>query len=338
MNQWIATVASASGGHIIPCLTLIEKELKKNPTLSVLFLSGISDLDQSILNTFPYITQRINLHIIKVPYKKIWLWPLFFTQNILLFFKSLYALQKHRPIKIISTGGYLAIPVCLAAKLLWIPIYLYELNVIPGKTVSFLTPLAKKTFICFTAAQRYFKSNVLQIKYPLRFTEAHKNYDPQKILKELSFNPQQKTVLILGGSQGSQFLNNQIRHLLSTGNHYNIIHQTGSSCIAQLEQFYNNRTIPAVVFAYNQNLAPYYCVADIIICRSGAGTLFESAFFKKPCITIPLEIKSNNHQVENAYGIQEQYPHYFYVLRQQALETDSELLAKTIQRLLVQPM
>ena len=101
-----------------------------------------------------------------------------------------------------------------------------------------------------------------------------------------------------------------------------------------LQNFYKTIGINGTVFAYEQNLAPYYQIADLIICRSGAGTLFETLFFKKTCITIPLETTTTDHQLDNAYALQEEYPHLFYVLRQKDLQQDSIKLFKTVSHFL----
>ena len=106
-----------------------------------------------------------------------------------------------------------------------------------------------------------------------------------------------------------------------------IIHQAGNNEIKQLQLFYKQMHIPAQVFAYEQDLVPYYQAADIIICRSGAGTLFETAFFKKSCITIPLEIPGNSHQIDNAYAIQAMHPDFFTVLEQKEITKNPQALA-----------
>jgi UDP-N-acetylglucosamine--N-acetylmuramyl-(pentapeptide) pyrophosphoryl-undecaprenol N-acetylglucosamine transferase len=66
------------------------------------------------------------------------------------------------------------------------------------------------------------------------------------------------------------------------------------------------------VFSFCQDLAPHYAAADLIICRSGAGSLFETLFFGKPCITIPLITKNNTHQLSNALTMQEEYDELFH--------------------------
>lgn len=323
----ICGVAARSGGHIIPCLTLIQKE--RSPNTKVLFFSSNLSLDETIGEQFPWITQRISLHLGNVPFKKPWLFPFFIIQFAHSFFKSLYYLIKWHPTKIVSTGGYLSIPVCIAAKVLRIPVELFELNVIPGKASKVLAPLSRTLFTCFKETQKHFNRSCTLAPYPLRFTSNVVNPNhKQKALETLGYDPSKKTLLILGGSQGSTFLNVQLCNTLSAAplNTFQVIHQTGHAHIQKLQDFYKQLDIPSHVFAYKQDLTPYYQAADIVICRAGAGTLFETAFFKKKCITIPLEIVSTSHQIDNAYAMQKAHPDYFTVLRQKELESDSSLL------------
>ncbi len=309
----IACVTGRSGGHIIPCLTLA----KNNPNTTVVFFSTNTTLDHQLL------AQKVDRHIPltlgKVPYKKWWLFPVFAWQLAASFFTSLYHLYQHKPAKMISTGGYIAIPVCLAAKLLRIPIELYELNATPGKAVKFLAPLANKLFVCFEQTKKHFKKPCIRTSYPVKFSESEKLSQTQA-LKKLGFTPEKKTLLILGGSQGSVWLNTAIKLWLRKSRHLygtlQIIHQTGCSDPTDWQEIYNILHIPAHIFSYHDQLNLFYSAADLIVCRAGAGTLFEAAFFAKKAIVIPLKASTTSHQIDNARAIAEEYPELFTVVQQ----------------------
>ena len=76
-------------------------------------------------------------------------------------------------VKVITTGGYIAIPVCLSAKLLGIPIELYELNVIPGKTTRFLSYIATIIYLCFNDTKLYFKNKNCSVTNYCLFADLH---------------------------------------------------------------------------------------------------------------------------------------------------------------------
>ena len=86
--------------------------------------------------------------------------------------------------------------------------------------------------------------------------------------------------------------------------------------------FYKDLKIPAVVFDYDENIQNFYLLSDLIICRAGAGTLFEIEFFRKKCLVIPLVAASTSHQVYNAQAMAEQYPDLFKIMSQDELVPD----------------
>jgi len=202
-----------------------------------------------------------------------------------------------------------------------IPIELYELNVVPGKATTFLAPLATKIRICFQKTKNKFsQKECVLTDYPARFkkiTDAHMVRIGS--IKKLGLDPQKKTVLILGGSQGSLSINKKIRQWIIANPQLKkimqLIHQTGAQDTTDWEEFYHTAGIQAITADFFDDLASLYHAADLVICRSGAGSLFETVFFNKKCITIPLETKQNNHQVHNAMAMQKKYPGLIKVIR-----------------------
>lgn len=314
-------VAGKSGGHLLPCITQAEKVIQENKSSHVYLFSSGSDLDYKIMQKHPKIEHYVPACLDSIPYKKPWLFPLFIYEFISYFFISIYKLSSIHPEKIISFGGLNSIPVCLAGKLLGIPFELYELNVEPGQSINFLSRFTDTVYICFTQTAEYFKhKKCVVVPYPIRFTEQDKIYDKEKLLTEWGLTSTRKTILILGGSQGSIFINHAIKKCLETdknlASNVQVIHQIGLYDQDNYKEFYEQHNIPAVIFTYNEQLQNFYNLADLIICRAGAGTLFEVNFFEKSCIIIPLQTDLNDHQCKNAYAMEKMYPHKFSVVLQ----------------------
>ena len=314
-------VAGKSGGHLLPCITQAEKVLKSDTTSQVYLFSSGTPLDTKIMEKHPKIEHYIPATLDSIPYKQPWLFPFFIYNFISYFTHSIYKLYCIKPAKIISFGGLNSIPVCLAGKILGIPFELHELNVEPGQAVKFLSYFTDTVYICFTQTADYFKSKkCIVAPYPIRFTDADKFYDKQKLLQEWNLSADRKTIVILGGSQGSVFVNQAIKSCLEHNEHLanniQIIHQIGIHDQDNYKEFYQSHNIPAVVFAYNEQLQNFYNLADVIICRAGAGTLFEVDFFKKPCVIIPLQTDLNDHQLKNAYAMERMHPENFSVVLQ----------------------
>lgn len=328
-NNWFAYVAGRSGGHLIPALTLAQHA--KQQECSILMFSTATELDKDILQQYRCINKSIVLALGNVPLKKPWRLPLFCWQFLRTIIHSFRVLKQYKPKKMVSTGGYIALPVCVAAKLLAIPIELHELNAIPGKATRMLARIADKINICFEQTAQFFPSHkTVSAAYPLQYTQADINQPDIAAIKEtLQITDGTKVLFVLGGSQGSQFINKTIidwcKHDKESAKQLFIIHQTGKSDFVWVQQRYAELTIAAHVFAYEQHLLPYYLIADLVIARAGAGTLFELAFFKKRSIIIPLETNSTDHQLHNAYAIQKQYPELFSVVRQNDLSHAGQL-------------
>lgn len=325
-------VAGKSGGHLLPCITKAEKILQIDATNQAYLFSSGSSLDYKIMEKHPTIHHYVPASIESVPYKQPWLFPLFAYNMGAYFFNALYKLWEIKPSKIISFGGLNSIPVCLAGMALGIPFDLYELNVQPGQSIKFLSYFTDTLYICFAQTAQYFTNkNCIVTPYPVRFNYADRIYNKEKIIKTWNLSSDRKTIVILGGSQGSLFVNQAIKDCLEQDStlrdSIQIVHQIGINDQADYKEFYEQHGIPAVVFAYNEQLENFYNLADLIICRAGAGTLFEVEFFKRQCIIIPLQTDLNNHQVQNAQAVAEMYPDYFSVILQ---ENCAENLTETI--------
>ena len=334
----ICCVAGKSGGHIIPCLTLAQRYKQEHtPDAQILFFSMNSPLDFSLLAHNAAVTYHIPLALISSP-SRIISAPILALKLARAWCTSIYQLYDHAPSVVITTGGIVGIPVCLAARMLGIPIELYNLDAVPGKAARWIAYIAQTTHVCFTQTKTAFGNCQCTVcQYPVRFSRQDVQLSRVDACQRLGFDPHKKTILIIGGSQGSQFLNNAIKQIVATKNLLNlqIIHQTGAPDDAHLHAWYQSRTVPAVVFSYRDDIATCYAAADLIISRAGAGSLFEIAFFEKPSIIIPLEAQTTDHQVDNAYAFQAQYPNACTVIRQKELELDPRQLYELIREKLI---
>ncbi len=334
----LCCVTGRSGGHLIPCLTYAAALRADKPDLDLLFFSTTSPLDISLVRSYSFITYFIPLSLGNFPRKKISKYPYFIVQLLWVFLKSFFVLYKKRPERVISMGGYISIPVCLAARLLRIPVELFELNVIPGKANLFLAAYTHHINIVFPEAQRYFtRKKCAIVPYPLRFSAEHK-LKREEAHRHLGLVSTKKTVLILGGSQGSQFLNKVfVQFVYSVPTvvaHCTILHQTGSGNIEEVQAAYKQAGISALVFEYRHDIHMLYSAADLVICRAGAGTLFEVLFFNKSAFVIPLQTATTNHQQDNARAIAAQYTQLITVFNQADLEKDSTVFYNKIVQVL----
>ena len=250
----------------------------------------------------------LKLNLDKIP-DKFYQVPKFVFKLFISFIKSFIFLILNRPKKLVTTGGLIAIPVFIAAKILLIETEIYELNVEPGKATKFLAKFNKNIKICFKETKKFLPINCNLVKYPVRFSEKDKIFNKQEIIDKLNFVINKKIILVLGGSQGSLSLNNLVKEFIETKRpNIQFIHQIGSNDLTNWQEFYKTHNLNAKIFSYETNIKDYYLISDLIICRSGAGTLAEIIFFNKKCLTFPLETKSTKHQLLNAETLAKNHP------------------------------
>ena len=353
-KHMLFVVAADSGGHILPALTLARRWKENHKDGDIVFISSTKLLDKKIVSSSSIPSVKLFLPLGKFMSIYIWMYPVLIAQIFLIFCVSIFYFIKYRPEKIITTGGLIALPVCCAGWLLRKKIELYELNVVPGKAVKFLMPFVQTIYILFERTKLLcrlgnysFAKKCVVTDYPVRFDVSNVYDDKRYIIEILNkkvgpystqFDSGRKTLFVLGGSQGSVFLNDIMRsffiHHKGVLHDVQVIHQVGDKNITGWHEFYAHLNIPAFVFGYYENVKDLYIVADVVVCRAGAGTLFELAFFKKHSLVIPLVANSTSHQVDNARAMTEKYPHLFMLLAQDDIKKDENNFAKHLLLLL----
>jgi UDP-N-acetylglucosamine--N-acetylmuramyl-(pentapeptide) pyrophosphoryl-undecaprenol N-acetylglucosamine transferase len=350
IDKVIYVVAAGSGGHILPALTLAKHWQTNNHNGKIVFWGSNKAIDKKVTSDATFLSEFIGINLTGLSLKKFWRLPAIIFWLIFAFIKCACRSIKQRPEKIICTGGLIGIPTCLAGRLTGTPVEIYELNVVPGKAITALMLVASKIYIVFEETKKYcsflgidlsYKCEV--IKYPIRFSDEDRvPQDKNKIIEQINreniatkeFSPNRKTIFVLGGSQGSVTLNKCFQKFLQDNpNLYNkiqIVHQIGNNEIDSYLSMYKSLDLPAIAFSYNPDLKNFYQLSDLIICRAGAGTIFEVEFFKKPCIVIPLVAATTSHQIQNAHAMAKKHPELFTVIEQKALETDNKILGNEI--------
>ena len=209
-------------------------------------------------------------------------------------------LRKRKPDVVLGMGGYVAGPGGLMARLLGIPLVIHEQNRIPGTTNRLLARISNQVLQAFPNSFSK-KVNAKHTGNPLRkrFVSASKQ-ERRQIEKEVR-------ILIVGGSQGAQILNNIVPEAIAEFMAINdelssieIMHQTGEAQIAQVKNRYDALNIKAKTFAFIEDMVAAYQWADIVICRAGAMTVSEVSAMGLPAIFVPLPTAIDDHQTANA--------------------------------------
>jgi UDP-N-acetylglucosamine--N-acetylmuramyl-(pentapeptide) pyrophosphoryl-undecaprenol N-acetylglucosamine transferase len=315
----ILFTGGGSGGHIFPIIA-VARQLKKiyaqlsesispdQRTLLEMFFLGAGEfsdaLDKEGIRTKTILAGKIRRY--------------FSIQNILDLFKmpigflqAFWYLYIWMPDVIFSKGGYGSVPVVLVGWLFRIPVLIHESDTVPGLANRLAGRLAKRIAISFAAAEKYFPfQKTALVGNPIRSEMVQiclstNPADKEKARNLLNLTSQKPVILILGGSQGAQKINEITLGILpQLLEKYQVIHQCGPKNLEQIKTILG-QSLPngyhLYTFLEENQIAAAYLISDLVISRAGAGSISEIAACAKPSILIPLSGSASGHQRENAF-------------------------------------
>ncbi|MGN1227684.1 MAG: UDP-N-acetylglucosamine--N-acetylmuramyl-(pentapeptide) pyrophosphoryl-undecaprenol N-acetylglucosamine transferase [Christensenellales bacterium] len=202
-------------------------------------------------------------------------------------------LKEQNPALIFSKGGFASIPVVMAGHMLKIPCITHESDLTLGLANKLIAKKCEYVCTSFEETAKTLKNGIYTgtpIRKQIFLGNAQKLKDKLKITNA---NP---TILVLGGSLGSENINRAIRQIIPKLNNYNILHITGKGKQDQTIKAPNYYQIE-----YAKDIENYFTLADLVITRGGSNTLFELLALKKSMLIIPLNSKvSRGDQEQNA--------------------------------------
>jgi UDP-N-acetylglucosamine--N-acetylmuramyl-(pentapeptide) pyrophosphoryl-undecaprenol N-acetylglucosamine transferase len=306
----IVFTGGGTGGHFYPIIAITEqiRELCKQKKFiePTLYFLAPDPYNEKILFDNKIIYKAIPAGKLRTYSSILNFFDFFVTAAGLI--KALWIMFWIYPDVVFSKGGYGSVPIVWASRVLGIPVILHESDSAPGRANVWAGKKALKIAVSYPEAMSYFsKEKVAWTGNPIRknlkiaVSVGAKEY--------LNLETEIPTILILGGSQGAQAINNVILDSLSELiKEYQIIHQIGKKSFEEISSMtkimlqnsqFGYRYKP---FAYLDDLAIKMSAgaADLIISRAGS-TIFEISNWAKPSILIPINESNNNHQRKNAY-------------------------------------
>lgn len=294
----VAFTGGGTGGHIYPGLAVAEA-LRDRMELRLVWIGNETGMDRQIV-------EKAGIEFRGVPSGKFRrdLSPKNVADLFRIasgFFRSRSILKELAPDLLFSKGGFVSVPPCLAAKTLGIPVFAHESDATPGLATRLCAPSAERVFVAYESTARRFaakiRSRVERIGNPVR--KAIFSGDRARGLSFLGFDDALPVVLFLGGSQGAAQVNElgrAMRERLSGV--CRIAHQTGEANADPRSR--NDSGYCAFPFLHGE-LPDVYAAADVVVGRSGAGTIWEAGGLGKPMVLIPLSgAATRGDQVINA--------------------------------------
>lgn len=305
----VIVAAAGTAGHINPGLAIANKIKEEEPDSEIIFIGTKRGLENDLVPRAGYELKTIEAYGLS---KKISI------EN----FKKMYAtlmatgkarkiIKEFKPDIVIGTGGYICGAVITEAHKNKIPTMLHESNAFPGKAVKMLAKKVDTILVSFDETKSKIKNakNVVCTGTPVKIEKKEYGINQKnEILSKLGLNSIKPIILVYGGSQGAQKINEAILEIIDKklNKNYQIIWATGPKQYDIIKEKLEDKNINInmieniKILPYIYNMEEIMNISDIIVARSGAMTITEISNLGKPSILIPLPNVSNNHQMYNA--------------------------------------
>ena len=309
----IVFTGGGTGGHFYPIVAIVQKVNqiidKEHIIGAKLYYISDSPYDKEVLVENGLIYEEISTGKMRTyfSFKN-------FSDILKTFFgivNAIYKLFSIYPDVVFGKGGYASFPTIFAARILRIPVMIHESDSAPGRVNKWAGRFAKRVAVSFVEAMDYFpKKSVAWTGQPVRMEIEH-SASRKEALEYFKLEEKLPTIVVLGGSQGAELINDVLLDALPRLiKNYQIIHQTG------VKKFDSVSKQAEVVLADNKNKIRYLPIsflnplqmkmaagaASLIISRAGAGGLFEIASWGVPSILVPITNTNLDHQRKNAFN------------------------------------
>lgn len=289
----IILTGGGTAGHVTPNLALVESLRSKNWNID--YIGSVNGIEKQIVTE-----SGLKYHGIKSGKLRRYFSVENFTDPFKVIagvFEAYSIIRKIKPDIVFSKGGFVTVPVIIGAYLNRVPIIIHESDMTPGLANKISIPMAKKVCVSFPETLQHLNQKGIYTGTPIRSEILKGNKEKGYAL--CNFNSQKPILLIIGGSLGSEFINNSMRNILDTIlEKFQVIHVCGKG---NYKAEFDNK-VGYKQFEYvNEELSDIFAITDIIVARAGSNSIFEFLNLRKPNLLIPLSRKaSRGDQILNA--------------------------------------
>jgi UDP-N-acetylglucosamine--N-acetylmuramyl-(pentapeptide) pyrophosphoryl-undecaprenol N-acetylglucosamine transferase len=295
-----------TGGHIFPAVSIANAVKALRPDAKILFVGALGRMEMQRVPAAGY-------EIKGLPIRGFFR-PLWKPANIGVAFDYLRSkwlakkiLKDFRPDVAVGVGGYASSAALGAASSLGIPTLLQEQNSYAGLANKTLAKKAEKICVAYEGMERFFPAEKLMLTgNPVRQTLLETTISREDAVRSLGFDPQKKTVLLVGGSLGARTINESVLQHLDMVKHSDVqfVWQTGKYYNDAINQQLAGQDIPNLkVTDFITDMGAAYKAADLVISRAGASSISEFCLIGKPVILVPSPNVAEDHQTKNALAL-----------------------------------
>jgi UDP-N-acetylglucosamine--N-acetylmuramyl-(pentapeptide) pyrophosphoryl-undecaprenol N-acetylglucosamine transferase len=295
-NKKILIATGGTGGHIYPAIVTAEELRRRGWEVCFIGTFGPA-ADKLRAKGFKHFNITAKGFVSKS------LWQKFLAGVCLVraFFSCAGFMVRFQPEAVLGFGGYSSFSAVLVGRMLGVKAMIHEQNVCPGQANKALGRIVRKVAISFKdSAAAFPDGKTVWTGYPMRPMAVARLRE--QVLRELGLEEDRRTILVFGGSQGSRAINNSVLACLEQVDGsapWQVIHLAGRAGVDELISRYARLSFPVYVKEYMDNIEDAYAVADIVIARSGAGTVTELGLLGIPAILVPYPY-AQSHQEANA--------------------------------------
>ncbi|MFC1650676.1 undecaprenyldiphospho-muramoylpentapeptide beta-N-acetylglucosaminyltransferase [Candidatus Latescibacterota bacterium] len=299
----IIFTGGGTGGHLYPAIAIAREISERRPQAKIQFIIGNRDIEKKIVGDAGYAFNT--LPVTGLPRKLSPAILTFIWKLKISIMKSMLILRKFKPSMIMATGGYVSGPPVIAARIMRIPVCMQEQNSYPGITTKKLARFSDMIFLGFKDAGRFFGEKVKTVVTGNPVRKELLDSITKDSSAEFGLNPDLKTVLVIGGSQGAGRINKGMSEIVKelADKDIQIIWQTGAGQFEKWEKLSEYSPDKIKIIPYLDNMSAAYSSADVVVSRAGAMAVAEIAACGLPAIFIPLATAAENHQEYNAESL-----------------------------------
>ncbi len=335
----ILIAAGGTGGHLYPALATASYLKEHHLVNRILWVVGKRDLESELISSQGFEFKQLKTQAF--PRTLSIKWISFGISLVVSFFQSFLILLRFKPSIVIGMGSFHSYPVVTLAFLFGIRSLICEQNVYPSLTNRLLSHYASKIATTWAQTNEYLppkatraKNKIQLMGNPVR-SEILKTKRKEGIEK-LNLDKNKFTFLFLGGSQGAHSLNKAGAEAIKLldkeklAREIQVIFITGRNDIKWVKDCLKSLKIKILVFPYLKEIQYAYTASDLVICRSGAGTIAEITALGLPSILIPYPYAAEGHQYKNAKVLEEKGASYIIIEKDLTGERLKKLLLDLI--------
>jgi UDP-N-acetylglucosamine--N-acetylmuramyl-(pentapeptide) pyrophosphoryl-undecaprenol N-acetylglucosamine transferase len=306
-----------TGGHIFPAVSIANAIRELCPEAEILFVGAEGRMEMQRVPDAGY--RIIGLPVAGFDRQHLWRNFSVILKLLRSQWKARKIIKEFRPQVAVGVGGYASGPTLKTAGMMGIPTLIQEQNSYAGVTNKLLAQKADRICVAYEGMEKFFPSEkILLTGNPVRQSLLDNQITRKTAASAFGFNPNLKTVLVLGGSLGARTINQTLAAglaLMKAHPEVQFIWQTGKIYIDQVKAAITAFTGEAVrnarvgsipnlyVTDFIKNMNNAYTLADLVISRAGAGSISEFCLLGKPVILVPSPNVAEDHQTKNALAL-----------------------------------